>query len=257
MEERVGQTRPESKSSGEGLVSLRAPLRRNNRIYEDVIARIQGLVADGRLRPGDRLPSEREFSAALGVSRGSIRQALRVLEQMGLVEARVGGGTYIRTPDPQMLVQPVALVLAQHPQTLRQLFDVRQMLEPALARLAAERATPTVRAALGSIIERQARCIELGQDIKGTDIDFHYAINAASDNEVALRLVDVVNDLLRDGAPDIGRDEDPYVWLAEHRRIHDSIARGDGAGAEEAMRAHLVHIARLAPLEDALLQPDR
>lgn len=236
------------------LAGLGAPLRRN-RIYEDVMARIQRLVADGHLQPGDRLPAERELSAALGVSRGSVRQALRVLEQTGLIEARVGGGTYIRTPDPQALVQPMALVLAQHPQTLRQLFEVRQMFEPVLARLAAERATAADVAVLGEVLDRQARCVDLRQDIKQTDIDFHYTINAVSGNEIALRLIDMVNDLLRGGAPDIGREEDPKVWLAEHRRIYEAIARGAGVEAEQAMCAHLDHLTRLAPLEEPVVEP--
>lgn len=244
--------RKQAQTTEEALASLRVPIRRN-RIYEDVMARIQRLVADGHLRPGDRLPGERDLSTALQVSRGSVRQALRVLEQTGLIEARVGGGTYIRTPDPEALVRSLALVLAQHPQTLRQLFEVRQVLEPALARVAAERATPADVAAIAAILDRQAACVATGQDIKQTDIDFHYAVNAMPGNEVALRLVDMINDLLRDGTPDIGREEEPAVWLAEHRRIYEAIAHGDGGAAEEAMRAHLDHVARLAPLEEPVM----
>src|SRR5205823_8566028 len=121
--------------------------------------------------------------------------------------ARVGGGTYIRPLDPQALVQTMALVLALHPQTLRQPVEVRQMLEPPMARLAAERAAPADVAAIGAILDRQASCIAAGEVIKATDIEFHYAVNAAAGNEIALRLVDMVNDLLRGGAPDIGREE--------------------------------------------------
>ncbi len=235
------------------LDTLGEPIRRN-RIYEDVMERIQRLVADGHMQPGDRLPSERDLSAALHVSRGSVRQALRILEQTGMIEARVGGGTYIRTPDPRTLVQQMALVLAQHPQTLRQLFEVRRVLEPALAHMAAERATPADLAVMGAILDQQAECIATGQDIKKTDIDFHYAVNAASNNEIALRLVDMINDLLRGGAPDIGREEDPSVWLAEHRRIYEAVARREGRAAEKAVRAHLDHLARLAPLEEPVIE---
>jgi len=248
----VGQVH--SEPTDDTLSALRAPLRRN-RIYEDVMMRIQGLIAEGHLRPGDRLPSERELSTALGISRGSVRQALRVLEQMGLVDARVGGGTYVRTPDPQALVQPIALVLSQHPQTLQQLFEVRQILEPALAQQAAERAPAADRTALGAILDRQALCVARNEDIKQTDIDFHYTINASTGNEVALRLVDVLNDLLRGGAPDIGREVDGSIWLAEHRRVYAAIMDGDGPAAAVAMHAHLEHITRLAPLDARLRQP--
>lgn len=227
------------------------PVRRN-RVYEEVLERIQGLIASGELRAGDRLPGERELSAMLQVSRGSLRQALRLLEERGLIEAKVGGGTYIRDPDPQALVAPLALVLAQHAQTVRQLFEVRQLLEPALARMAAERAGPDRVGQIGEILERQAASVARGEDFKASDIEFHYAINATPANEVALRLIDLINDLLREGAPDIGREESPAAWLIEHRRIHACIAAGDGAGAEAAMREHLAHVARLAPLDEVL-----
>jgi DNA-binding FadR family transcriptional regulator len=109
---------------------------------------------------------------------------------------------------------------------------------------------------MAAILDRQARCVVAGRDIKATDIEFHYAVNAAPGNEIALRLVDTINDLLRGGAPDIGREEDPRVWLAEHRDIQAAIARGDGVEAERAMRAHLEHLASLAPLEEPVLQTD-
>ena len=197
-------------------------------------------------------PGERELSALLEVSRGSLRQALRVLEQTGLIEARAGGGTYIRTPNAQALAGQMALALARHPQTYRQLFEVRQVLEPALARMAAERGDRTQLDAVGAILDRQAACVAAGGDIRATDIEFHYAINALPANEVALRLVDLINDLLRGGPRDIGREVPGALWLAEHRAVFEAIVARDGAAAEAAMREHLAHVALLAPLDEPL-----
>src|SRR5574341_2360720 len=117
------------------------PVRRT-KVYEEVAARIRRLIADGRLRPGDKLPPERELAVMLGVSRTSVRDAIRTLEVAGLLEPRQGEGTVVRELSPDNLVAPIASALMSRRDLLADLMEFRRMIEPPTAREAAERATP-------------------------------------------------------------------------------------------------------------------
>src|SRR5437879_9494581 len=114
---------------------------RKTRIYEEVASQIQRLITDGRLRPGDHLPPERDLAEMFGVSRTSVRDAIRVLEMGGLVEPRHGEGTIVREGPIDAIVSPLAGALAASKDLTADLFDMRKMLEPPLARAAALRAT--------------------------------------------------------------------------------------------------------------------
>jgi len=110
---------------------------RKGRRYEQVAEQIQRLIASGALRPGDRLPPERELAAKFGVGRSSLRDAIRTLEVMGIVESRQGSGTVVRDLSTESLVVPLASVLAHKRGLVAELLDVRRMIEPALARTSA------------------------------------------------------------------------------------------------------------------------
>src|SRR5215212_151118 len=133
---------------------LLEPVRRS-RIYEHIVQRIQALIAEGKLKPGDQLPPERVLAETFRGSRPSGREALGALGMSGLIEGRQGGGTFVRTPSVDDLVQPLASALLAGKRELVNVLEVREILEPALARLAAERATPEQIAELEAILERQ------------------------------------------------------------------------------------------------------
>lgn len=216
---------------------------RKTKVYTEVAAQIQRLIADGRLKPGDRLPPERELAEVFGVSRTSVRDAIRVLETQGLVEPRHGEGTVVREIPIDAIVKPLADALAATKDLTADLFDMRKMLEPPLARAAALRATAEDVRALEEIVERQARRVAGGEIAIEEDNAFHYRIATAAKNRVVLRTIDVLMDLLRESrvrslhGP--GRSEKS---LAGHRRILDAIRRRDADGAAEAMRAHIEEI---------------
>ena len=119
---------------------LRAVKRK--RIYQDIVAQIQGLLGDGRLKPGHQLPSERELSELFQVSRASVREAIRALESMGFVEIRSGEGTYVAST-VESLLSPLAFAIRQRRDAFREIFEARRILEPEIAALAAERANPS------------------------------------------------------------------------------------------------------------------
>src|SRR5437879_8111842 len=128
---------------------------RNTRIYAEVASQIQRLIADGRLRPGDHLPPERELAERFGVSRTSVRDAIRVLELMGLLEPRQGEGTVVRDLSPDSLVSPLTSLLVRNRALLADLLDVRKMIEPSLAARAAVQALSADLARLEQLFPRQ------------------------------------------------------------------------------------------------------
>lgn len=218
------------------------PIRRT-RVYEQVVARLQRLILDGQLRPGDRLPTERELAEQLGVSRSSVRDAIRVLQLMGLVEPRQGEGTLVRDLNPDAVVHPLASLLVRSQSLLHDLLDVRKMIEPHLAARAARYATEEELARLRAIVQRQQARAQRGELAVEEDSEFHYTIATASRNQVILRILDVLMDLLR-----TSRERSLQVpgrlqrSLEGHRRILAAIQRRDPVAAEAAMRRHLEEI---------------
>src|SRR2546426_12570608 len=128
---------------------------RKGRRFEQVAEQIQRLVAEGTLKAGDRLPAERDLARQFGVGRSSLRDAIRTLETMGVVESRHGAGTVIRDLDADALVIPLANALMRKRQMVSELLEVRRMIEPALAGRAARNATPEELAHMEDILRRQ------------------------------------------------------------------------------------------------------
>lgn len=195
------------------------------------------------MRAGDRLPPERELAERFGVSRTSVRDAIRVLEFVGLVEPRQGEGTVVRDLSPDALVTPVASLLARHRTLLADLMDVRKMIEPGLAARAALHASQDDLDKLAQIVTRQRDRVAQGESAIEADSEFHYAIATAANNRVVLRVVDVLMGLLKESRERslqvAGR---PERSLAGHQRILQAIRRHDAQAAEGAMRRHLEEI---------------
>jgi len=226
------------------------PVRRS-KIYEEVAARIRRLIADGRLKPGDKLPPERELAVALGVSRTSVRDAIRTLQVTGLLEPRQGEGTVVRELSTDTLVAPIASALLARKDLLADLIAVRKMIEPAMAHEAARHATPDEIRQMESILTRQAARLETGGLAIDEDSAFHDMIARASRNQVVLKVIDVLMDLLREGRERSlqvrGR---PQRSLRGHRQILEAIRRRDGDAASRAMLNHLEQI-------EEMLLPER
>jgi GntR family transcriptional repressor for pyruvate dehydrogenase complex len=216
---------------------------RKTKVYAEVAGQIHRLIAEGRLKPGDKLPPERELAEVFGVSRTSVRDAIRVLEVQGLVEPRHGEGTVVRQIAIDAIVNPLADALAQTKDLTADLFDMRKMLEPPLARAAAFRATAEDVRALEEIIERQTRRVRAGDIAIEEDNEFHYRIATAAKNQVVLRVMDVVMDLLRESrARSLQHPGRAESSLEGHRRILAAIRDRDPDGAAERMRAHIEEI---------------
>lgn len=213
---------------------------RKARRYQQVADQIQGLITKGTLKPGDRLPAERELATKFGVSRSSIRDAIRTLEVVGILETRQGQGTVVRDLSTDSLVVPLASALVHKRHLVAELLDVRRMIEPALAARAAANATQEEIAHLEDILQRQGEKMRRGEETIEEDSEFHYAIALAARNSVVLSVLDVLIDLLRESRTRSlqlrGRRERSYEG---HRRILRAIKRRDAAAAAAAARHHL------------------
>ena len=193
-----------------------------------------------KLKPGDKLPSERELAEMLGERRSSIRDAIRGLELAGLVEPRQGAGTIVREISTGSVVNPFASALERKKELVSELLDFRKMLEPPLAARAATHASVEEISEMEEILRRQEEKQRAGEAAVAEDAEFHYSVALASDNSVVIKVLDILMDLLRDT-----RERSLQVEgrgqrsLAGHRRILAAIRSHDAEAAKAAMRRHI------------------
>ena len=216
---------------------------RKTKVYEQVAKQIQTLISDGLLKPGDKLPPERELAETFQVSRSSLRDAIRALEMLGLVEPRQGEGTVVRDISAEALVSPLASMLVHKRELVAELLDLRQMIEPPLAGRAANHASLEEMEHMENILVRQKAKVDRGELAIEEDSEFHYSIARAAKNSVLLRVLDLFMDSLRESRERSlqveGRLQKSF---AGHRRILRAICKRDAAAAEVAMRKHIEEI---------------
>lgn len=212
---------------------------KRTKLADEVVARLLQMVREGALRPGDRLPAERQLAGTFGVSRASLRDAIRQLELLGYVEVRQGDGTVVRLPDAGTLSQPFQGLLAGRPTEAADLLEFRRLLEPEVAALAARRCRPADAAALEAALNGQRRAVARGERLAGNDVEFHQLIATIAGNPVTLAVLDTLRHLLQDLRRRHLTGDQPDLGLRQHEAIADAIRRGDAAAAAQAMRRHL------------------
>lgn len=219
---------------------------KKQRIPEQIAERIRQMIVEGTLRPGEPLPAERDLAQRFGVSRGSVRDAVRMLELIGLLDTRHGEGTFVQELSVDNLVTPLATVLAANQRLQEELLDVRRMFEPAVARQAAARVTDEELAEMQHILDAQQAKVEAGQTAIAEDSAFHCAIARATHNQVVARIMETVNDLLIESRKITLRQEGrPLRSLEGHRAVVAALRRRDPEAAFRAMHAHVDQIAGL------------
>ncbi|MHB8907466.1 MAG: FadR/GntR family transcriptional regulator [Syntrophales bacterium] len=220
------------------------------RAYEDIVQQVLALIEGGKLKCGDQLPSERELTEIFKVSRTTVREAIRTLESMKLLQCRQGNGTYVLATSEEALVQPLAAALFNAKDDIRDIFYIREIIEPHVAQLAAENATTEEIAELEGILRMQQLCIEQGESIIETDSAFHNLMASATKNRVMERLTAALVDFLKQSREyyllDEGHDNRrPERSLEGHRQVLAAIKSGDGEAAKELMMQHLKEIERI------------
>ena len=221
---------------------LLEPVKRS-RIYEHIVEQIHALIREGRWAPGDQIPPERELAERFRVSRTSVREALRALEMQGIIDSRQGGGTFVRTADRETLVPPLAAAILRGQRELAEVLEVRELIEPGIARLAAVRATDEHVSELEGLLESQRACIAEQRSFVEEDTAFHYTLARAADNHILLRLHNVILDLLRESRQSyLHVPERPQMSLRGHEAILRAIKARDGDSANRASLAHITEV---------------
>jgi GntR family transcriptional repressor for pyruvate dehydrogenase complex len=217
---------------------------KKTRIAEGVADRIRTLILDGTFPQAQPLPSERVLTERFGVSRGSIRDALRMLETIGLLETRHGRGTFPHELTVDRLVAPLASVMTYQHDLQDELLDVRRMFEPAVARAAATRVTDEDFADLQRILDAQRRKLETGQSAIVEDTAFHAALARSTRNRVIVSLMATLNDLLVESRT-LTLKGRPAKSMEGHEAVVAALRRSDAEGAARAMYDHIDQIADL------------
>jgi len=214
----------------------------SKRLHQQVFEQIQEMLLSGRLKPGDKLPSERDLVELLKVSRNSIREALRSLEVLGIIECRQGGGNYIKLDVGAGLLEPMSIMFHLRGGKFTDILEVRRSLEASAVALAAERATPEQGRALMSLIESlKADPSEAGS--VRIDKELHFKIAELSGNALLMSFLSAISSLLESsikrGRVGIMRSIGNKAKLLEaHERICKAIVAGDREAAVSASDAH-------------------
>lgn len=220
---------------------------KSKRIFEEVIDQIRFQIVNGDIRPGDRLPPERTLAELIGVHRNSVREALKIMEYMGIVESKPGAGTILSDTGKDMLKERVSSITRFSPRSfLVELIELREALEPHMAALAAERATPEDLESMQTAIDDLKDEVSEGQKLSLADERLHLAIARATHNSTFLRLTEPVMAMLsefRERSQLVsGRRREVF---GEHERIFIAIRDRNPRAAKAAMKTHLNRIRQM------------
>jgi|SoiMethySBSTD1v2_1073268.scaffolds.fasta_scaffold00120_19 GntR family transcriptional regulator, transcriptional repressor for pyruvate dehydrogenase complex len=225
---------------------------------EQVVAHVRNLIEQGALRPGDRLPAERDLATRVGVSRPTVRAGLRALAAIGVVQSRHGSGTYIPDGPPSLGTDALSFLAALHGFTRDEMYEARRILEVGAAGLAAERATPEQIATMAEEVASLFAAMADPQVFLVHDINFHRAVAAASGNPIVASLVEMVSALYYERRRDTAArasDRDMRDAAEMHRRIYQAIRAHDADEARRAMQAHLMQASAHQAQEADGLEP--
>lgn len=221
---------------------------KTKRLYEEIVEQIKQLVTDGRLKPGDKLLAERDMADQFQVSRASVREAIRTLEMLGIIDIRPGEGTFIRDSDTDDIIRPLAMFLAVERSSFLDMFEMRRIFETATASLAAERATEDELDQINSMLESMRDRLNLQDPEKGQEFDtaFHYAIAEATHNSLLIKLFKTVSEEFAKANSVARRQlyhnnvQNAQRIIDQHSEIYEAIRNRSAQKASEAMMAHLI-----------------
>lgn len=228
------------------------PIRQQGNLTDRIAEEVERLIDQDSLKPGDRLPSEREMAELLGVSRPSLREAVRILQARGRLVVKHGQGVFVQVPGPE---RELRAKLADTQLTLGELYPMRELLEVAAAEWAADHATADMRARIRAALDELNAAGEsepIDEDrLRDLDARFHLSIAEAAGNRFLRQTSSVMHDMIIAGMRTTltipGRIDRAR---ADHERIYACVAAGDSAGARRAARAHIreAHRAAIAQL---------
>lgn len=214
-----------------------------NALSEDIVSKLLALLKEKKLQPGNRLPPERELAERLQVSRPSLREALRALSIMHVVEIRQGSGTYISSLEPERLLEHLDFVFALADSTYLSLFEARKVVEVGICGLAAQRITEEALARLEGCLEKSLRGLADAELYFQADVELHEIITEAAASPILSRIMASISHLSfasrkrTSVLPGIA-----HQVIEDHRMILQALKQRDPEAARQAMYQHLLHV---------------
>jgi GntR family transcriptional repressor for pyruvate dehydrogenase complex len=216
---------------------------RRNAVAPSAIATIKEMIVRGELRAGQRLPAERDLAAQLALSRPSLREAIRALIALNILESKHGEGTFVSSLDPELLAEPIDFVLQVNDDALISLFEARRVLEAGVAALAAERATDLELSELDDFVTEGRRKVIDAEAFIEHDIEFHARLRSFARSPVLASLLSSVSALSIASRRRTAQDGATRARvLADHDAMSRALRARDAASAESLMVAHLEHV---------------
>jgi DNA-binding FadR family transcriptional regulator len=213
-------------------------------LTDEAIEKIKAMIVSGTLRAGDRLPREADLAAELGLSRSSLREAVKALSLVNILDVRRGDGTYVTSLQAPLLLEALSFIVDFHRDgTVLEFLEVRRILEPEAAAMAAERISPAEVAGLRELLDSLGPDPEI-EDLVANDLEFHRRISASSGNSVLCSLLESLS----------GPTSPARVWrgltqagavqrtLAEHRAILDALESRDPVVARSWSTVHIASV---------------
>jgi GntR family transcriptional repressor for pyruvate dehydrogenase complex len=213
-------------------------------VTDEAIVKIKDMIISGELAPGDRLPPEKELSERLGLSRNSMREAVKALEVIRVLDVRRGDGTYVTSLEPRLLLEAMTFVVDLHDDhSILELFAVRRILEPAAAGLAAARITEVDVAALRTQIESVDETTSV-EGLVAHDLEFHGAIADLAGNGYLATLIESLSSRTVRARVWRGLTQEHSIkrTLSEHAAIVDALAAGDARLVEALSTVHIAGV---------------
>jgi GntR family transcriptional repressor for pyruvate dehydrogenase complex len=212
------------------------------RVSDEIVNQVKTLISDGKLKPGDRLPPERDLVKEFSVSRPSLREALNTLVTMGFLEVK-GKRTFIKSVASESMQNPLSLLIKADTQKLFDLIEVRKAIEAWGAFHAAQRATEEDIKQLENIIEEMKKSFEEGRSWEKQDADFHLGMAHATHNTIQTHMMSTIYDLLRESVAKVFKDRVKVKKLLDHhQRIFKAIKNHSPDRARERTLEHLNYV---------------
>ncbi|MCU0830788.1 MAG: GntR family transcriptional regulator [Rhizobiaceae bacterium] len=231
-----------------GHVSVFAPIQ-SARTADDIVWQVERLLLDGVLRPGQRLPGERELAAQLNVSRPVLREALETLEERQLVSSRRGDGTYVADLVGEVFAPPMMNLISSHPEAVREYLEYRHEVEGMAAEFAARRATGFDKQILESLMARMTDAFHNGEESEEwrVDVEFHTCVGECAHNLVLLHTLRscyrlLTNDVFLNRAMITRQPGARDVLFKQHLAIGEAVLAGAPEMARDAAQAHIRYI---------------
>jgi GntR family transcriptional repressor for pyruvate dehydrogenase complex len=216
---------------------------KNTKVYEQVIIQIKDMIDKGTLKKGDKLPSERSLVEQLMVSRASIREALRALEVIGLIDCRQGEGNYIKSSFQDNLFEPLSIMFMLEESNPEAIWELRKIMEVEAAGLAAKKITDEQLETLKAITQRFMNCEDEDINVE-IDKEFHYKIAECSGNVLIFNILKTVSTLVDHFIVDARKlilieKGNKEILFAQHYKVYLAMEKHNSEAARKAMREHL------------------